>query len=557
MSLRKIWQCAQGPGNCAQAGFAKDREERYQTCGAMQAGLEDVMVELSVRPSQRGLASFITALFDEDLPKEEALLREVAAAQVQEDPLVPVQESLPVKAQKQKMPAPVAVSTPVLLRKAVDPELDYCPWCDVSVKTPDSAQAAMVSCASCGKTGQGSTTRSANYCGVKMQAGVPGNSLTGVPVQNYDMSSGAQGLPVMIYYNAGKIITEKTMDFLELAVANAGAVPVEGFKVMVRGTLIARVLEEKLPFTLEPGRPYALNVPGFLPRCAGKDSLHLSVEGRAKNGEPFFLLGTIPVEVSGKEEVASNVSVNISAKGPLIVDLEDAIPGLAGKKSPDRDPSVPQWIPLELHPDLEKQESASRKFPPACVSADACTLDEAVASALHSVSPETVPMASFSCPRRHGVLYCSRFFSVARPQARHKTMCLPFCFPRNLTKGKTSRSAEPIAGFSSEKNRVFIRDTSSNGTFLGKERLPSKEDVMLATGQKVVTRRGFWKCGADIYTNGQSIIAVRLKRQNNKTHERYILAHGPVPLGPGNGNPIQVAGAPNFLGGGLLQSPGR
>ncbi|MBI9075640.1 MAG: protein kinase [Desulfatibacillum sp.] len=522
--------------------LAKNPEERYQTCGAMLAGLEDVMVELSIRPSQRALASYITALFDDEMPKEEALMREVAAAQVQEDQLALVQAAPPKKTVERKPPvAAKAGSTCPSCRKPVDPDLDYCPWCDASLKV---MQPAMVACSACGKQVQ-AHYRVCNYCGARMQDRTLASTSAGLPVHDA-ASPGATGLPVMIYFNAGKIISEKTIDFLELAVANVGSTPVDGFTVTIRGTLIARILEEKLPFSLDPGRPYALNVPGFLPRCAGKDSLRLTVEGRAKDGEPFYLLGTIPVEVTGKEEVASNVNVNISAKGPLIVDMEDAIPGLTGKRNQDSDPSIPRWIPLELHPDLEKQERASRKFPPACVSADTCTLDEAVASALHSLSPETVPMARFSCP--DGTVYhIIPGASLLLGRKRDINHVPSFLFPEEAHEGENVKVSRTHCRIFIRKNRVYIRDTSSNGTFLGKERLPSKEDVMLGTGQQVVIG-GVLEMWADIFTNGQTIIAVRLKRQNNKTNERYILAHGPAPLGPGDSNPIQVAGAPSFLG---------
>ncbi|ACL04394.1 serine/threonine protein kinase with FHA domain [Desulfatibacillum aliphaticivorans] len=537
--------------------LAKDREERYQTCGAMQAGLEDVMVELSVRPSQRVLASYITALFDEELPKEQALLREVAAVQAQDYQLVPVEEAPPPKIKEEpsekiltlkkvRKPAPTAPCPSC--GKPADPDLDYCPWCDAPIKgaAPIApAQATMVSCSSCGKPVK-AHYKICNYCGANMQAGVPDRPGRNYPAAGVSPGQSANNLPVVIYFNAGKKIAEKTMDFLEMAVANTGPAPVEGLKVSIRGTLIARVLEEKLPFPLEPGRPYALNVPGFLPRCAGNDSLHLSVEGRGRDGEPFFLLGTIPVEVSAKDEAAPNVNVNISAKGPLIVDLEDAIPGLTGKKAKEEDPSAPQWIPLELHPDLEKQESASRKFPPACVSSLACTLDEAVASAIHAVSPDAAPMAEFKCP--DGTVYTIvPGASLLLGRKRDINHVPAFLFPEEAHEGENVKVSRNHCRIFVRKNRVFIRDTSSNGTFLGKERLPSKEDVMLSTGELVVVG-GVLELRADIFTNGKDVIAVRLKRQNNKTNERYILAHGPVPLGPGNGNPIQVAGAPSFLG---------
>lgn len=518
--------------------LAKDPDKRYQTCGDMFGDLEDVMVELSIRPSARNLESYMRSLYENDIRKEELRIRDVA--------LLDVSASSDGSSKAGKFSCPSC-------GKPVEQGRNFCPWCDANLKLPDRLQAhellPMLQCPSCGKK-VNANYQVCNYCGVRLK-GSDAKSIemfTGadsLPEAAIEKQKGRDALPIIMYYNAGKICMEKAMDFLEMAVANTNSTPINGLKIRVTGTMLARNLEERLPFSLDPGRPYPINISGFLPRCAGKDSLHISVSGRLGDGEPFYLLGSMPVEVAAVEKAASNVNVNISAKGPLIVDMEDALPGLGEKKPSGPDQTVVQWIPVELYVDRKKQEDATKKFPAACVSASVCRIDEAVVSAIHSLSPENAPMARFSCP--DGTIYnLIPGSSLLLGRKRDVNHVPAFLFPENAHEAENVKISRSHCRIFIRKNRVYIRDTSSNGTYIGKKRLGLREDVILSTGQQVVIG-GVLELEAGIFTDGDMIIAVTLKRRNNKTNERYILAHGPVPIGPGTNLPIRVAGAPKFI----------
>jgi len=56
--------------------LAKDRNQRYQSSGEMLSDLEDCMHENDLRPTPRGLAQYMKALFEEEIAAEEVALRE-------------------------------------------------------------------------------------------------------------------------------------------------------------------------------------------------------------------------------------------------------------------------------------------------------------------------------------------------------------------------------------------------------------------------------------------------------------------------------------------------
>lgn len=60
--------------------IAKEPEQRYQTCAEMLADLEECMIEFSIRPGARGLASYIKELFAEEIIQEDELIRKLNGA---------------------------------------------------------------------------------------------------------------------------------------------------------------------------------------------------------------------------------------------------------------------------------------------------------------------------------------------------------------------------------------------------------------------------------------------------------------------------------------------
>ncbi|MGD9032520.1 MAG: protein kinase [Desulfobacteraceae bacterium] len=64
-----------------QRALAKDPDQRYQSSGDMLSDLEECMHENDLRPTARGLAQYMKALFEEEIAAEEGALRETAQIQ--------------------------------------------------------------------------------------------------------------------------------------------------------------------------------------------------------------------------------------------------------------------------------------------------------------------------------------------------------------------------------------------------------------------------------------------------------------------------------------------
>jgi len=83
--------------------LTKEPEERYQSCGEMQADIEKCMIELSMRPTTRGLAQYMKEIFKEEIAAESQVIREAAAISVGEE-LEPAQgEQPPEQSQKEAL----------------------------------------------------------------------------------------------------------------------------------------------------------------------------------------------------------------------------------------------------------------------------------------------------------------------------------------------------------------------------------------------------------------------------------------------------------------------
>lgn len=60
--------------------LAKEPDQRYQTCSEMLADLEECIIELGLRPSARGLAQYMKALFESEMAAEDQVMREIGGS---------------------------------------------------------------------------------------------------------------------------------------------------------------------------------------------------------------------------------------------------------------------------------------------------------------------------------------------------------------------------------------------------------------------------------------------------------------------------------------------
>ncbi|MEW5736832.1 MAG: protein kinase [Thermodesulfobacteriota bacterium] len=531
--------------------LARNKEERYQSCDDMAADIEECIFQLGLRPSARSLSSFVREVFADRIAEEERSLMEVASVPLGESPPEAVEEAAPLKEKTQFLALERATGACPACNKPVSRTDAYCPWCDATILPPDQQVPAistgprdMIECPGCGNRVRGDFL-------ICNQCGTPLSPNRERPGRDFPAMAGAavaagvdKGQAITVYYNAGRIYEEGVMDFLELAVADMGAHPVEGLRIKVSGNVLSAPLTYRAPFPLEPGRPKILKIPGFVPRSPGKDVLMLSFSGTPHGARPFYLLGETPVEVASRQDGQKSVNVNISAKGPLIVDMDQALPG-ADRTRRKKGPATDRWIGVSLYPDREKELRLARQFPEACVRAEEVALPAQIALALAALSPENAGKAMFLRP--DGVSFRLVAGNTLLLGRKRDMVHVPaFLFPEEKNEHLNVKVSRVHCRIMVRDNRVFIRDTSANGTFLGKERLPQNEDVCLESGS-LITVGGVLEMSLSIHTDGEKVLAVALSRINNRTEERYVLAPGPVPVGIAENLPITVPGAPPFL----------
>ncbi len=355
--------------------------------------------------------------------------------------------------------------------------------------------------------------------------------------------------PVSICFNFGKRYRKKLNYLLEFRIENRISLVIDKITMTARGSLIENPLEEKTVAPVSPGSARDLRVAGFRPLEPGCDELRLSIRGEVGETDDFHLLGSVPLVVSEKKELIQNVNVSISSQGDLYAgDLEidrDLLPD--DRFEDDEQPiEMDRWNEIELFWDREKQERESNMFPPACIDDPACGLDRDLISSIAVLSPENAPRAACSTEQGESftIVPGSTLLLGRNPKTNHVPLNL---FPERHHTGENLRISRNHCRIFIRNNRVFIRDTSSTGVFLENERLPAREDAPLASGERLLFANNL-ELRITIYTDGKKIIAVGVRRINNATNKRCILARGPAPIGGGPDLPIHVIDAPDFYG---------
>ncbi|MFP4474616.1 MAG: protein kinase domain-containing protein [Desulfatibacillaceae bacterium] len=581
--------------------LARRPEDRYQSCGDMLSDIEECIYEMGYRPSSRKLAEYMRELFAEEIPAEERYLWEVARLSDEEVDAAPAdveqarvggvagtdstaaldigarqcdhcgrtlgesEKACPDCDTRQARTGKTEPDNRAECRecgKPVDADTEYCPWCDARLKEPEPAPMPIpapkrkknrtppVTCPSCGMHNP-HTFKLCGHCGAFLEKGTPtpaagpaaevSSARAGTGAEMQVASGEEERLPVLIHANAGQRFVENSLDFVELAVTNVSGQPVRGLTVSVSGRLMDQDLVEKIAYPLPPGKPYPMRVSGFLPKTAGKDALSVRVEGSLGGNGAFFLVGSLPVEVGSRED-AGPVNVNISAKGPLIVDMEDALPG---RKQRGAGQAEERWVSLALFHDTERQDRESRAFPDACIAPADCPLGRDVLSALEALSPEEAPRATITC--HNGFVYhvvCGATLLLGRKRGiNHVPVHL---VPEDQYEHQNVKVSRNHCRLFIRDNRLWVRDSSNNGTFLDGVQVRKNTDTTVSGGQ-ILGIAGILDMRVDVFTDGQRIIAALLTRLHNKTAEHYVLAAGPVPLGPEESLPVTVHGAPNFV----------
>ena len=411
----------------------------------------------------------------------------------------------------------------------------------------DSSQVMQFDCPECHKTVQ-SDFKVCNYCGFDLTnigplirdemippAPIP-DGIHSFPqvspqIQNTDIQSIVPYITIL--FNAGKKYKEKRMDFLEFQICNYFSQTIKNLKITIRSRLLKMDLIENISVDLAAGMSFPVNVSGFNPQSDGRDPLLLQIKGSVSEFDTFHLFGNIPIDVlplKRKESVTPNIKISNS-----IID-EDAFSKFGHDEEDFFNTEVEQWVNVKLFLDIKKQKLQSRFFPKKCVETDLYFNDPKLISSLRALSPEKVPKAILST--EEGMVYYllpGRNLLIGRNSAEN---IIPLSMFPEIEYAKENKLISKYHCHIFVKNkRTYIRNTSQTGIKINNKLVPKNQSTMLHDKEIIVFPNGL-EIQLNIFTDGRQIIAVLLKRINNKTNHQYLLAAGPVYAGDKESLPI-------------------
>jgi hypothetical protein len=363
--------------------------------------------------------------------------------------------------------------------------------------------------------------------------------------------------PVILHFNAGRNYYKGSTSFLEFILTGNYHATVESLDITIETRLMDQVLQGKVLAPVLPGSAQPTQITGFRPSGDGEDTLQIHIKGTIKGMDVFHLRGSIPVRVLQSDEPETNVKFDFTG-GKNIYFPKEAIEELYKKQLKIQQSSVARWVQVDLFWDHERQEREARFFPNKCMDPSCCLLDKTVLSSLRSLSPEIAPVAVLSAAdgtayfmipgktlllgRDEDACHVSlRLFGRAPDSSASRSLGRDTYSPENQ---RISRNHCQIF---IRDNRIFIRDTSANGTCIEGRAITPYEDVPLANDDVILFPNSL-ELQIKLFTDGADLIAVRLVRLNNKTNHQYVLAYGPVPIGASPELPVCIPGGQELCG---------
>ncbi len=214
------------------------------------------------------------------------------------------------------------------------------------------------------------------------------------------------------------------------------------------------------------------------------------------------------------------------------------------------------WV--ETEPEKAKAKAKSRpplerdsgvfmpgSFREAVCLPEPCPLPAETLSAIRNLAPETAPVARLTVEGQGSwVLVPGSVLLLGRNrQANHVPA---FLFPESAHEAENVKVSRNHCRLFVRGEGVFLRDTSSNGTWVEGQRLPPGEDVAIQHGY-VIGVAGILTLSVSVFVDRDRVCSVLLTRQGNREDERYILSPGPVLLGNDERVPIRLPRAPHSV----------
>jgi len=165
---------------------------------------------------------------------------------------------------------------------------------------------------------------------------------------------------------------------------------------------------------------------------------------------------------------------------------------------------------------------------------------------LQSVSPENAPKAVLSCETGavYNLIAGSCLFLGRNVEMNHVQSIL---FPADRYQNENLKVSKQHCQIFIREHRVYVRDTSQNCTYLGNQRITKNQEVLLPHDE-IISIADILKIQSKIFTDGNRILCVLLKRIHNKTQEHHIMVNSFVPIGSDPNLPIILPGASDFCG---------
>lgn len=203
---------------------------------------------------------------------------------------------------------------------------------------------------------------------------------------------------------------------------------------------------------------------------------------------------------------------------------------------------------------IEKQQRAESKarhtklyFPPGCITPLETEQDLKLLDKIRSIPVDKAPKAILSSSDGQNVFHLipgGSFFLGRQADVCHVPSVL---FPEQAYRDQNSNVSRIHCQIIIRGNRCHVKDLSKNGTFLFKKQISFNSTIAIADGDEIWIS-DILGLKVSIYTDGRTILSIRLDRIQNQVGEHYILAPGPIPIGKKATLPIRANYGPDEFG---------
>jgi len=370
----------------------------------------------------------------------------------------------------------------------------------------------------------------------------PAAVMPSTPDEEWDMN----GIPPLaLWFDAGAVFRQNCRSVLSFAVRNQCSLRLKNVRLTV-DTGSGDTLPDNKPLSLMPGGEAEVPVRNFKPEDKGQYSLRLVLSGVADGPGEFRLVGEVSIAVLPEKdvEVPQQFNLHINAEGPSIIRAENALAEMRNAMaSTTRDaPQEVRCVEVGVYWDTAYMDAQKRFLPAATWDPSLFSIPGETSRILRAMAPRSAPqgLVSTELGNAYRIVAGSQ---LTLGTEKHLSDIPATLLPLNQFAQQNGMISRSHCQLVIEKNKLFVLDNSSNGTFIGNALVGRGNRVQVGNGDVISLARQL-NLKVSIHTDGKTIQSVKLSRINNKPQEAYVLCPGYVVLGGGTGVPVCVPGAP-------------